>query len=96
MLAGTHGRIGILLSVTTPTPTSPDNQLDAASTNSSAGLTRFGFFVSTLEELKLVVWPSRQQIISEAVVVMAIVGLSTLAIAAVDNFYGWGSQQVFL
>jgi preprotein translocase subunit SecE len=66
----------------------PDGEVaaDASST---------GFLAATLEELRKVVWPSRQQLFSESVAVILMVGLSAAAIAAIDRFYGWVSTQVF-
>ena len=54
-----------------------------------------GFLPETLEELKLVVWPSRQQLFSESIAVILMVILSAAAIAAVSRFYGWGAAQIF-
>ncbi len=54
-----------------------------------------GFVSSTLEELRKVVWPSRQQLFSESVAVILMVSLSAATIAAVDRFYSWASTQVF-
>ncbi|MEB3308238.1 MAG: preprotein translocase subunit SecE [Cyanobacteriota bacterium] len=54
-----------------------------------------GFLAASLEELRRVVWPSRQQLFSETVAVILMVGLSAAVIAAIDRFYGWGSSQVF-
>ncbi|MFO7630100.1 MAG: preprotein translocase subunit SecE [Prochlorococcaceae cyanobacterium] len=54
-----------------------------------------GFVATTLAELRKVVWPNRQQLVSESVAVILMVGLSAAAIAAVDRFYGWVSAQVF-
>ena len=54
-----------------------------------------GFFAGTLAELGKVVWPSRQQLFSESVAVILMVALSAAAIAAIDRFFGWLSQQVF-
>ncbi len=54
-----------------------------------------GFVAATMAELRKVVWPSRQQLFSEAVAVILMVGLSAAVIAAVDRFYGWVSTQVF-
>nr|WP_320668344.1 preprotein translocase subunit SecE [Prochlorococcus sp. MIT 1307] len=54
-----------------------------------------GFFTATLEELKLVVWPSRQQLFSESIAVILMVTLSAASIAAVSRFYGWGASQIF-
>ena len=54
-----------------------------------------GFFADTVEELRKVVWPSRQQLFGESVAVILMVTLSAFAIAAVDRFYSWGNSQVF-
>jgi preprotein translocase subunit SecE len=54
-----------------------------------------GFGAATLAELRKVVWPSRQQLFSESVAVILMVGLSAAAIAAIDRFYGWAAAQVF-
>ena len=53
------------------------------------------FFAATYEELKLVVWPSRQQLFSESIAVIFMVSLSAAAIAAGSRFYGWGASQIF-
>ena len=55
-----------------------------------------GFFDSTMEELKLVVWPTRQQLFSESIAVILMVTVSAAAIAAISRFYGWASSQIFL
>ncbi|MFQ6537761.1 MULTISPECIES: preprotein translocase subunit SecE [Aphanothece] len=54
-----------------------------------------GFGAATLGELRKVVWPSRQQLFSESVAVILMVGLSAAAIAAIDRFYGWAASQIF-
>jgi preprotein translocase subunit SecE len=54
-----------------------------------------GFTAATLDELRKVVWPSRQQLFSESVAVILMVGLSAAAIAAIDRLFGWGASQVF-
>ena len=58
-------------------------------------LPKKGFIAATIEELKLVVWPSRQQLFSESIAVILMVTISAAAIAAVSRFYGWGASQVF-
>ncbi|WP_259719904.1 preprotein translocase subunit SecE [Synechococcus sp. CS-1328] len=50
---------------------------------------------ATMAELRKVVWPSRQQLFSEAVAVILMVSLSAAAIAAIDRLYGWAATQVF-
>ena len=54
------------------------------------------FLVSTYDELKLVVWPNKQQLFSESVAVIIMVSFSAAAIAAVSRFYAWASAQIFL
>ena len=53
------------------------------------------FLSSTIDEMKLVVWPSRQQLFSESIAVILMVTLSAVSIAAVSRFYGWASTQIF-
>ncbi|MBW4578898.1 MAG: preprotein translocase subunit SecE [Tildeniella nuda ZEHNDER 1965/U140] len=59
-----------------------------------------GFAVSTFlqetkDELDKVVWPSRQQLISESIAVILMVILSATLIYLIDNLFAWGSKQVF-
>jgi len=53
------------------------------------------FLQETKEELNKVVWPTRQQLISESLAVVLMVILSTTLIYLVDNFFAWGAGQVF-
>ncbi|MBD2313035.1 preprotein translocase subunit SecE [Desertifilum sp. FACHB-1129] len=53
------------------------------------------FFQGTKEELEKVVWPSRQQLISESVAVVLMVTLSATLIYFIDKLFGWASGQVF-
>ena len=53
------------------------------------------FFTSTYDELKLVVWPNKQQLFSESVAVIIMVTFSAAAIASVSRFYGWAASQIF-
>ena len=53
------------------------------------------FFASTYDELKLVVWPNKQQLFSESVAVIIMVSFSAAAIATVSRFYGWAAEQIF-
>ncbi len=53
------------------------------------------FLVDTYNELKLVVWPNKQQLFSESVAVIIMVSFSAAAIAAVSRFYGWAATQIF-
>ena len=53
------------------------------------------FFRSTYDELKLVVWPNKQQLFSESVAGIIMVSFSAAAIASVSRFYGWAASQIF-
>ena len=71
-------------------PSAPQANDDATGAEESGGL-----LAATMAELRKVVWPSRQQLFSESVAVILMVGLSAAAIAAIDRFYGWVAAQVF-
>jgi preprotein translocase subunit SecE len=68
---------------------------ETVSQESKSGLNVTGFFQETKEELDKVVWPTRQQLISESVAVILMVILSATLIYLVDNFFAWASKQVF-
>ncbi|MBE9114766.1 preprotein translocase subunit SecE [Lusitaniella coriacea LEGE 07157] len=53
------------------------------------------FFTETKEELAKVVWPSRQQLISESIAVMSMVTLVATTIYFVDNLFSWLAGKVF-
>ena len=76
-------------------PTSEDTTESNQPLDEIEPVPKRGFLDSTLEELKLVVWPSRQQLFSESIAVILMVTLSAASIAAVSRFYGWGASQVF-
>jgi len=50
---------------------------------------------ATLAELQRVVWPSRQQLISESLAVLLMVTLSAAAIASLDRFFHWLARAIF-
>ena len=66
---------------------------DQGSTDKNANLTKF--VGDTKEELGKVVWPSRQQLLSESTAVILMVILVATVIYLVDNFFSWGSGKVF-
>ena len=70
---------------TEPTQTSPEVE----------PIRKNGFLATTVDELKLVVWPSRQQLLSESSAVILMVTLSAASIAAVSRFFGWAASQIF-
>ena len=78
--------------------TSPSSKQDLSeeiSSNREVEKKKKNFFISTYDELKLVVWPNKQQLFSESVAVIIMVSFSAAAIAAVSRFYGWAASQIF-
>ena len=73
----------------------PGAVADSASAQSKGSPEPRGPIESTLAELRRVVWPSRQQLISESFAVLLMVTLSAAATASLDRFFRWLSQLVF-
>ncbi|MGB5634230.1 MAG: preprotein translocase subunit SecE [Waterburya sp.] len=63
---------------------------EATGSNSAAD-----FAIQTKEELGKVVWPSRQQLVSESVAVILMVVLVSTIIYLIDKFFAWGAERVF-
>ena len=80
--------------MTSPT-TNQEPQKKATSDEMEVAKKKKNFFASTYGELKLVVWPNKQQLFSESVAVIIMVSFSAAAIAAVSRFYGWAAEQIF-
>ncbi len=76
-------------------PSSKQDLSEEVSSNGDVEKKKKNFFVSTYDELKLVVWPNKQQLFSESVAVIIMVSFSAAAIAAVSRFYGWAASQIF-
>ncbi|BAQ66480.1 preprotein translocase subunit SecE [Geminocystis sp. NIES-3709] len=53
------------------------------------------FVEETKQELAKVVWPSRQQLLSESVAVILMVTLVATLIYLVDKVFGWAAGKVF-
>ena len=53
------------------------------------------FFKGTREELEKVVWPSRQQLISESAAVLSMVVLSATLIYLIDGLFRWAQGLIF-
>ena len=67
----------------------------ASKTEESSGFNPTEFLQGTKAELAKVVWPSRQQLISESLAVILMVSLSATIIYLVDALFGWAAKQVF-
>lgn len=77
---------------------SPDSSLGnqpIAEAAASKTVNSTGFFQGTKEELEKVVWPDRQQLISESIAVFLMVSLSAVIISFIDNLFRWASGLVF-
>ena len=61
----------------------------------STEVSAVSFVKETQEELAKVVWPSRQQLLSESAAVILMVSLVATVIYLVDNFFAWGAGKVF-
>jgi preprotein translocase subunit SecE len=68
--------------------------VEKRSPNSISGIS--DFFKSTKAELEKIVWPSRQQLISESAAVILMVVVSAGLVFLVDNIFGWISSRIFL
>ncbi len=61
----------------------------------SSGSNITNFLDGIKEEFDKVVWPSRQQLVSESAAVLLMVTVSAAMIFLVDNLFNWAAQQVF-
>ena len=66
-----------------------------ASSESTSGNGAADFAIQTKEELGKVVWPSRQQLVSESAAVILMVILVSTIIYLIDQFFAWGAEKVF-
>ncbi len=67
----------------------------ASDDTDGGGFNAARFLKGTQEELSKVVWPSRQQLISESAAVILMVSLSATIIYFIDQLFGWVSGKVF-
>ena len=61
-----------------------------------SGFNFIDFFKSTKTELDKIVWPSRQQLISESAAVILMVVVSAGLVYFVDTIFAWVSSRIFL
>lgn len=76
--------------------TKKESKESAESKQSSDRFQLSEFTKDTREELSKVVWPSRQQLISESAAVILMVSLAAAVIYLVDNFFAWFASQPFM
>jgi preprotein translocase subunit SecE len=63
--------------------------------NVQAGDQMASLLKDTKDEFAKIVWPSRQQLISESIAVILMVTLVATIIYLVDNFFSWGASRIF-
>ena len=76
-------------------PTTNKEPLNDSPSENEAAKKHKNFLASTYDELKLVVWPNKQQLFSESVAVIIMVTFSAAIIASISRFYGWAAEQIF-
>jgi len=81
------------LSVPSKSGAAPSSEAGAAVEEPAV---RQPFFSQVLAELGRVVWPSRQQLLSESVSVILMVAMSAAVVAASNRLFSWISNRVFL
>jgi preprotein translocase subunit SecE len=78
----------------TPNDAKDIKDAEKRSLNSDSNVSNF--FKSTKAELEKIVWPSRQQLISESAAVILMVVVSAGLVFLVDNIFGWISSRIFV
>ena len=61
-----------------------------------SGLNPIQLVQDSKAELTKVIWPNRQQLISESLAVIAMVTLSATTIYLVNNLFSWAAGKVFV
>jgi preprotein translocase subunit SecE len=69
---------------------------DTAAVESTSGFNPVQLIQDSKAELTKVIWPSRQQLISESLAVIAMVTLSATTIYLVNNLFSWAASKVFV
>ena len=69
---------------------------EAATAEPGTGFNPVQLIQDSKTELTKVIWPSRQQLISESLAVIAMVSLSATVIYLVNNLFSWAASQVFV
>jgi preprotein translocase subunit SecE len=68
---------------------------DVATVEPKSGFNPVQLIQDSKDELTKVIWPSRQQLISESLAVIAMVTISALTIYLVNNLFSWAAAKVF-
>lgn len=75
-----------------PEPLKPDS----ATVEAAPGFNPVQLVQDSKDELTKVIWPSRQQLVSESLAVIAMVTLSATTIYLVNNLFSWVASKVFV
>lgn len=73
----------------------PANDVTASKPEPKSGSGPMGFLRESKAELAKVIWPNRQQLISESLAVVLMVSLSAGVIYAVNNLFSWAAGIIF-
>ncbi len=68
---------------------------NSSSNNQGKEIISSSFVDETKQELAKVVWPSRQQLLSESVAVILMVTVISTLIYLIDKLFGWLAGKVF-
>lgn len=68
----------------------------ATDADSASGFNPVALIQDSKTELTKVIWPSRQQLVSESLAVIAMVSLSATVIYLVNNLFSWAASKVFV
>jgi preprotein translocase subunit SecE len=68
----------------------------ATDVESASGFNPVALIQDSKTELTKVIWPSRQQLVSESLAVIAMVSLSATVIYLVNNLFSWAASKVFV
>jgi preprotein translocase subunit SecE len=77
------------------TDTPEKSAINPPAEQSKSGFDPVGFVKDSKEELGKVIWPSRQQLISESLAVVLTVSLSAAVIYGVNNLFQWAAAIIF-
>ena len=75
---------------------SDPSKSDTANTESTDGFSPVQLIQDSKAELAKVIWPGRQQLISESLAVIAMATLSATVIYLVNNLFSWLAGKVFV
>jgi preprotein translocase subunit SecE len=73
----------------------PANDVAVNQEEPKSGSKPMDFFRESKAELAKVIWPGRQQLISESLAVVLMVSLSAGVIYGVNNLFSWAAEVIF-